>query len=125
MMEHIRKRDGRLEKFDLTKISYAIFKAFRATGKPNRKIAEEIAEKVFEKSPFDNIPDVEYIQDAVEKTLFEEKHFDVVKTYILYRDQHQKLRNAKDLFSNLDIIDDYINLKDWRIKESANSSYSL
>ena len=124
-MEHIRKRDGRLEKFDLTKISYAIFKAFRATGKPNRKIAEEIAEKVFEKIPFDNIPDVEYIQDAVEKTLFEEKHFDVVKTYILYRDQHQKLRNAKDLFSNLDIIDDYINLKDWRIKESANSSYSL
>ena len=124
-MKQLRKRDGRIEKFDLSKIAYAIFKAFRATGKPNREIAQQIAKKVLNKISFNTSPDVEYIQDIVEKTLFEENHFEVLKSYILYREQHQKLRNTKELFSNLELVDDYINLNDWRVKESANSSYSL
>ncbi len=125
-LSSVRKRDGRIETFDCSKITFAIFKAFRASGNPDRKRANELTLKVknyLEKSR--KQPDVEMIQDLVERVLFENNHFDIAKNYILYRHQHAKLRNAKDLFSNLDIVDDYLNMNDWRIKESANSTYSL
>jgi|GEM_PF-6538147 len=50
---------------------------------------------------------------------------DVAKAYIIYRKQHEQLRNSNELFSNHKIIDDYIDINDWRVKESANSSYLL
>lgn len=123
------KRDGRLVPFDAEKIAYAVFKALRAVGKPDRQLAQDVMLEVlnqlgvFVKTNF--TPSVEEVQDLVEKVLFENKLFDVAKTYILYRKQHERLRNAKELFSNLDIVEKYINIDDWRIKESANSSYSL
>ncbi len=61
----------------------------------------------------------------MEKTLFDNREYDAAKAYIIYRYQHQNIRDAKEIFSNIDMIEDYINLKDWRVKESANSSYSL
>jgi len=123
------KRDGRIVTFETEKITFAVFKALRAVGKPNRQLAEDIMLDVlktlqlFEK--IDYTPSVEEVQDTVEKVLFENKLFDVAKAYILYRKQHENMRNAKELFSNLDIIEKYLNLDDWRVKESANSSYSL
>jgi len=123
------KRDGRIVTFETEKITFAVFKALRAVGKPDRQLAEDIMLDVlktlelFEKINY--TPTVEEVQDHVEKVLFENKLFDVAKAYILYRKQHENMRNAKELFSNLDIIEKYLNLDDWRIKESANSSYSL
>ncbi len=49
----------------------------------------------------------------------------MLKTYLIYRKQHEQLRNAKDLFSNIEVMDNYLSMDDWRVKESANSAYSL
>lgn len=121
------KRDGRIVEFDAKKISFAIFRALRAVGKPNREEANLICEQVVNKISFneDELPTVEQVQDLVEKTLFDHNHFDVAKAYIIYRYQHQNMRDTKEIFSNIDIIENYISLNDWRIKESANSTYSL
>lgn len=121
------KRDGHEAKFDPDKIAFAIFKATRAIGKPNREKAASYTKLVIEQLNQNQIetPTVETIQDLVEKTLFDKQEFEAAKAYIIYRYQHQNLREAKNIFSNIDLIEDYINLNDWRVKESANSSYSL
>jgi len=120
----VQKRDGRIVPFEAEKITFAIFKALRAIGEPNRNLAEKITENVVVELQTENT-NVEEIQDLVEFELFNQKLFKAAKAYIIYRKQHAGIRNVKELFSNVDIVDDYINNNDWRIKESANSSYSL
>lgn len=120
----VQKRDGRVVQFEAEKITFAVFKALRAIGEPNRDLAQKVTENVVTKLKNLN-PSVEEIQDLVEFELFNQKLFKVAKAYIIYRKQHDGIRNVKELFSNVDIVDDYINNNDWRIKESANSSYSL
>lgn len=121
------KRDGRLVPFDLEKITFAIFKALRATGKPDRRKATFLAEEAWMKLNEMQVgqPSVESIQDLVEQVLFKNQEFEAAKAYIIYRYQHQNIRETKNIFSNIDIVEDYINLQDWRVKESANSTYSL
>lgn len=122
------KRDGQVVDFNKEKIAFAIFKALRAVGKPDREKANKYSDIVTEKlcqTHTNKIPTVEEIQDIVERTLFENGEFEAGKAYIIYRYQHQNIRSAKELFSNIEIIEDYINMKDWRVKESANSTYSL
>lgn len=126
--QSIVKRDGQVVPFDSEKITFAIFKALRATGNPNKERAEQFCAKVItilEPDHRKDPPSVEEIQDAVEKTLFENSEYKAAKAYIIYRYQHQNIREAKEIFSNIDLVEDYINLNDWRVKESANSSYSL
>ena len=120
----VQKRDGRVVPFEAEKITFAVFKALRAIGEPNRDLAQKVTKNVVKKLKSLN-PNVEEIQDLVEFELFNQKLFKVAKAYIIYRKQHDGIRNVKELFSNVDIVDDYINNNDWRIKESANSSYSL
>ncbi len=121
----IRKRDGRIVEFDANKITFAIFKALRATGKTDRNLAEELTREVIPRIDFSTTPDVERIQDNVERILYEKASFETSKAYMLYRNKREDLRTTKDLFSNLDIIDNYLDLSDWRVKESANTTYSL
>ncbi|NPA36908.1 MAG: ribonucleoside triphosphate reductase [Chlorobi bacterium] len=123
-IKSVQKRTGIIVPFDTEKISYAVFRALRATGLPDRKLADQIANNVLDKISTE-VPKVEEIQDLVEMELFNHKLYKTAKAYILYRKQHEGMRNVKELFSNIDIIDDYINNNDWRIKESANSTYSL
>ena len=120
----VQKRDGRVVPFEAEKITFAVFKALRAIGEPNRDLAKKVTENVVVKLKATS-SNVEDIQDLVEFELFNQKLFKVAKAYIIYRKQHDGIRNVKELFSNVDIVDDYINNNDWRIKESANSSYSL
>ncbi len=126
--EKISKRNGEIVDFNPEKIEHAIFRAMRATGKPNRSIAKELSIKAVgficeqEKA---KIPSVEQVQDYVEKVLFKHGDFELAKTYILYRKQREQSRNTKDLLSNIETIEDYLSENDWRVKESANSSYSL
>ncbi len=120
----VQKRDGRVVPFEAEKITFAVFKALRAIGEPNRDLAQNVTKNVVEKLKSLN-PNVEEIQDLVEFELFNQKLFKAAKAYIIYRKQHDGIRDVKELFSNVNIVDDYINNNDWRIKESANSSYSL
>ncbi|MBN2596376.1 MAG: ribonucleoside triphosphate reductase [Marinifilaceae bacterium] len=121
----IRKRNGQVVKFKPDKIKNAINKAFQAVGEERVELIEFCVSQIMKEIDFSGIPNVEEIQDLVEKTLFRYDLFEVAKAFILYRKQHELARDTKELFSNLNLVDDYLNLQDWRIKESANSSYSL
>ncbi|ASQ90657.1 ribonucleoside triphosphate reductase [Prosthecochloris sp. GSB1] len=125
---NIIKRDGRVVAFDPEKITFAIFRALRAVGKPDRALAEELCRQVVRSAASGmcgTTPSVEDIQDLVERALFENRAFDAAKAYIIYRHQHGNLRQTREMFSNVDLVDDYLHLRDWRVKENANLSYSL
>lgn len=127
-IKKIVKRNGEVVNFDQGKIEHAIFKAMRAIGKPNRKKASELSWQVvsaLEQSISEKTPTVEQTQDIVERILFQQADFDLVKAYLLYRKQREQSRNVKELFSNIEVIDNYLSMDDWRVKESANSAYSL
>lgn len=122
------KRNGEQVLFNTEKIAFAIFKAMRAIGNPNRTLANQYGQQVVQQLEIGQRrtpPNVEEIQDLVEKTLFDNNEYKAAKAFIIYRYQHQNIRESKEIFSNIDLIEDYINHDDWRIKESANSSYSL
>jgi ribonucleoside-triphosphate reductase (formate) len=122
------KRNGEQVPFSASKIEHAIFRATRSLGKPNRKQAYRLCQQVLESLSnvcTDGKATVEQVQDCVEQTLFTYSDFDLLKAYLLYRKQHEQIRNAKELFSNIEVMDNYLKLDDWRIKESANSGYSL
>lgn len=122
MTVRVRKRDGSLVPFVYMKIINAASKA----------IIGEMS--VDTKSQFDNyfnyvnylddeeILDVEDIQDEVEKLLMQTGNFDAAKRFILYRDQHRRLRSAVAV---KDAIEEYIGHSDWRIKANSNQGYSL
>lgn len=129
-IKFIRKRDGRLEPFDPKKIESAVFGAAKSVGGENRAKAQEITRQavsfleVLYKG--DRVPSVENVQDLVEKILIENGHAKTAKAYILYREQHSKLRQTKALLSDaVNMVEDYIQQKDWRVKENANMGYSL
>jgi ribonucleoside-triphosphate reductase len=129
MVRKIRKRDGRVLPFDKEKIIEAIWKSVKSVGGNDRNKAIYIAELVIkslnETYGEDGIPQVEDIQDLVEKTLIEEGHYKVGKAYILYRKTHEELREVQGLFDTIEVIDDYIGLNDWTVKENSNKSFSL
>ncbi|MCL1912156.1 MAG: ATP cone domain-containing protein, partial [Leptospirales bacterium] len=127
---YIKKRDGRVVQFNADKITDAIFKAVTAVGGKDRGTAESLTESVVEILNIiykdERVPTVENVQDLVEKMLIESGHAKVAKAYILYREQHRKLRQTADLFDEaIQLIDDYLDQSDWRVNENSNMSYSL
>ena len=129
MVKKIRKRDGSIVHFQQEKITEAIWNAVKAVGGTDKERTKEISDLVvstLEKKHSDkSIPEVEEVQDLVEKVLIEEGHAKVAKAYILYRKSHEELRNIKGLFDTIEVIDDYIGLNDWMVKENSNMGYSL
>ena len=128
-MRYVRKRDGKLEPFDQERITNAIWKAAKAVGGKNREQAKFISDEVMAelRSRFgeDGCPTVEEIQDLVEKRLIENGRAQTAKAYILYRKQHQDMRELAALLSSSDLVDQYLEIEDWRVKENSNMSYSL
>jgi ribonucleoside-triphosphate reductase len=128
-MKFVRKRDGRLEPFDQERITNAVWKAAKAVGGKDREQAKRVSDQVMAelKNRFgeDGVPTVEEIQDIVEKMLIENGHARTAKAYILYRKQHQDLRELAALLSSADLVDQYLDVEDWRVKENSNMSYSL
>jgi len=127
-ISRIKKRDGRIVPFETDKIAQAIFKAAKAVGGKDFSIAQELADKVIEIAQYvddDEIATVEGIQDLVEKVLVKNGHYKTAKAYILYRKQHDDIRKAGQLFLNNQIIANYLEKNDWRVKENSNMTYSL
>ena len=95
MVTSIRKRDARIVPFDVSKIAQAIFRAASSQGGKDYvlslKIAAEVLERLNEEYE-DGVPDVEQVQDLVEKTLIKSGHARTAKAYILYRHQRTKVR---------------------------------
>ncbi len=129
MVRKIRKRDGSVVPFEKDKISEAIWKAAKAVGGKDRERSQVLSEKLMkildERFGETGIPEVEDVQDSVEKLLIEEGHAKVAKAYILYRKSHEELRNVKGLFDTIEVVDDYIGLNDWMVKENSNMGFSL
>ncbi len=129
MVEKIRKRDGRIVKFEKNKITDAIWKAAKAIGGKDKESAEKLADKVVEylnEKHKNKIPTVEDAQDAVEKILIENGRAKTAKAYILYREQRRKVRDATSLLlDSAKIVDEYIYREDWRVNENANVGYSF
>ncbi len=129
-MYQVIKRDGSVTDFDISKISAAITKAFEAQGKESHpSIIDLIALRVtadFDGKIKDDKISVEAIQDSVEKVLSEAGYADVAKAYILYRKQREKVRNINSTLLNYkDIVDNYLKINDWRVKENATVTYSV
>ena len=129
MIRKIRKRDGKIVDFNPLKITNAIWKAAQAVGGKDYKKSIELTDIVIQRLekelPKGEIPTVEQVQDIVEKTLIEEGHARTGKAYILYRKQHQDMREIAGLLKDIDVVDDYLSMMDWKVQENSNMAYSL
>jgi ribonucleoside-triphosphate reductase len=129
-MYQVTKRDGKIVDFDISKISAAITKAFEAESKEyNQDIIDFLALKVtsdYESKVQNGLIGVEDIQDSVEGVLIKAGYTDVAKCYILYRKQREKIRNMKStILDYKEIVDNYVKLNDWRVKENSTVTYSV
>ncbi len=129
-MYSVVKRDGKLALFDIKKISTAISQAFDACKRQyNDDIIDFLALKVtaeFEPEVKDSKIGVEKIQDSVESVLIKAGYDDVAKAYIIYRRQREKIRNiSATMVDYKDIVDNYLNINDWRVKENSTVTYSV
>jgi len=129
-MYQVLKRDGKITEFKLSKIGEAIKLAFEANERHyNQDIIDLLALKVtahYEPKIEDNLIAVEDIQDSVESILIEAGYADVAKSYIIYRRQREKIRNLQTtMLDYKDIVDDYVKITDWRVKENSTVTYSV
>ena len=129
-MYSVTKRDGKIVGFDIKKISDAIILAFDACEKNyNQDIIDFLALKVtaeFEPKIENNSISVEHIQDSVESVLIKAGYDEVAKAYILYRKQREKVRNlSTTLVDYKKIVDNYLQINDWRVKENSTVTYSV
>ena len=131
-METIIKRDGKLAEFDEAKITDAIEKASNITKEFDAKTAQQLTRNVIgiiknfvrEKQSNLKAPSIEEIQDIVEQVLLSSEYKQTAKAYILYREQHKKLRDFANNAS-VDMTDDYLKEIDWKVNENYNMGYSI
>lgn len=125
MIKNVRKRNGEIVALKEVKIARAIFKAAKACGGTDYDLARDLSDAVMEKvnERFTEPVDIEDIQDTVEKVLIESGKAQTAKRYILYRHQRTEARKKNSLIgATIDLMNNYLEDKDWQVKENANSS---
>ena len=129
MISQIRKRDGKTVRFQREKIAWAIFKAAQAMGGDDYDTAEGLTSQVMDILTLrykNDVPEVEDVQDIVEKVLIENGHAKTAKAYILYREKRRSARESNALIgATIDMFSDYLDDKDWQISENANTGRSI
>ncbi len=130
MITKIRKRSGEIFDFDQSKITEAIVKAAAACGLEDfaekaQKYSDDAIKILGQKFHSNSIPAVEEIQDVVEEVLIMNREIELVKSYILYREQHRQIRNITQETSDEKLMEDYLGQADWRLKENSNMSFSV
>jgi len=123
----IKKRNGRIDDFDSSKITAAIAKAGIATEEFDEKEARKLTLRVLTLAHDmlrTSTPEVEDIQDIVERVLLDSPYFKTAKAYIIYREQHAQIRKITTK-AHVEIVENYVQKMDWKIKENSNMSYSL
>ncbi|MBK1654186.1 ribonucleoside triphosphate reductase [Allochromatium vinosum] len=124
------KRDGQEVRFDAGKIESAIRRAGQASGEFGAAEASLLAAQAIKvlthRFSDGRLPDIEGIQDVVEQTLIAANHFETARAYIVYREQHNKLRtDSRTLVDVGSSINEYLDRSDWRVAANANQGYSL
>jgi RimJ/RimL family protein N-acetyltransferase len=123
----IKKRNGTIVPFRPGKITSAIQRAGEATEEFGEEVAQKLMLRVVNlahQTLPGEVPSVEQIQDIVEEVLLSSQHRKTAKAYILYRDQHSKIREIVSR-ADVDLIDRYLDRADWQVKENSNMGYSL
>jgi ribonucleoside-triphosphate reductase (formate) len=128
-MKYVRKRDGKLAEFDKSRIENAIGKAMRAVGDGNGETSIGLTHLVLgelnHRFGDDGCPTVEEIQDIVELSIIKAGYARTAKAYILYRQKQTETREMAAGLSSDDMVEKYLMLDDWKIRENSNMSYSL
>src|SRR5450830_1370750 len=123
------KRSGQRAAFDAEKIRSALERAGTATGEfaaDEAALLAAQASKVLIYRFRGQAPDIEQIQDVVEQTLIAANHLKTARAYIVYREQHARLRqDSKTLVDVEASINEYLTRADWRVNANANQGYSL
>lgn len=129
MIEHVRKRDGSIVPYDRGRIVAAILAALREVGRDDPGLAQELAlrvERILEGrfGPLFGPPHVEEIQNAVEEVLMTSGIPEAARAYIVYREQHKRMREIQELVDPA-LVETYLNGQDWRVRENSNMAFSL
>ncbi|HBR79917.1 MAG TPA: ribonucleoside triphosphate reductase, partial [Candidatus Moranbacteria bacterium] len=124
------KRSGKVVPFNSEKITKAVLKSFSETGEGDLRDAQNVTKKVVQliNKNFHKgyVPEIEEIQDTVEKVLMILDFELTAKAYILYREQHRKVRETEEALDEaVELVDKYIDESDWRVKENSNMGFSL
>lgn len=123
------KRDGKQARFDADKILSAIQRAGLATGEFASDEAQRLTFqilKVLRHRYAVSMPEIEQIQDVVEQVLISSDHYLTARAYIVYREQHGKLRRDHSSMINVESsMNEYLEQLDWRVNANANQGYSL
>ena len=127
--QSVKKRDGRIVPFEPERITLAAAKALKAAGTANEKLAETVCKDVIkclaEMDLGEEVPDIELIQDLAEQSFIKRGLSKAAKLYILYRAQHDKIRESKQLMMDVqELVSSYLNRDDWRVNENSNAGYS-
>jgi len=125
----IRRRNGRLAKFDQERITTAIYQAVTAVSEEDGKLSQKLSNqvvKILNRRFKGVVPTVEDVQNIVEEVLIRADLTEIAKAYIIYREQRRKLRETiKVTNESLGMVDQYLKEVDWEVKENANMTYSL
>lgn len=129
-MLSVKKRDGQIVDFNISKIENAMINAFEGVGRPYSKdIIELLALRVtanFGPKIVNDVISVEDIQDSVEVVLIQASYVDVAKAYILYRKKHENIRNiSSTILDYKEAVNNYLKINDWRVKENSTVTYSV
>ncbi|MEN8174718.1 MAG: ribonucleoside triphosphate reductase [Pseudomonadota bacterium] len=128
MPTRLRKRDGSIVHFDSGKILSALQRAGAASsefGVDEARLLTAQVVKVLSHLTA-GTPEIERIQDIVEQTLISANHFTTARAYIVYREQHKRLRqDKKTLVDVASSVNEYLDRADWRVSANANQGYSL
>jgi ribonucleoside-triphosphate reductase len=128
--DKIFKRDGSQADFNPSKIQDAILLAAEASGEFGNEEAALITAQVLKVLTHtgyrEKIPGIERIQDVVEQVLISANHLQTARAYIVYREQHKKLRqDRRTLLDVSSSVNEYLQRSDWRVSANANQGYSL
>ena len=126
----VHKRDGSEANFDAGKIENAILKAGQATGEfgdsEARLLTSQVTKVLTHLGSREGTPEIERIQDIVEQVLISANHLKTARAYIVYREQHKKLRETQRTLLDVSAsVSEYLERSDWRVSANANQGYSL
>lgn len=133
-VRHVIKRDGKIETYNRWKIAGAIGRAIKAVrGQEDLELVDDLTARTEEKLAAvmaarhpNSAPAIEEIQDIVETVLIESGIADIAKAYIIYRANHEVIRDTRKLMLDINrTMDGYLFQTDWRVNENANVNFSL